>query len=319
MSACWPLQGMSVTQKSVLISLADNANDQGVCWPAIDTIAMRCCLSDRAVQKAIEWLREHGALALLRKTGRSTVYTVTPANYVDPTPERDSPPNAVHPGTVFTPESRSPTPERGSPPPPNAVHQPPNAVHPNRKEPPFEPSLNRKGAKNRTGRADDSFERFWTAWPRTPRKVAKADCKKRWERAALAEKAEVIIAHVSAMKLTKQWRDGFDPAPATYLNQRRWEDELPPTEAETAAAADQGGDWWEDSAAIERRGVELGVRPKKPEESMPHYRVLVAKAAGKGPWIDFVLRHAERTSAEFYQQVVSYFGEALMPTDFYAS
>lgn len=34
MSQCWPLQGLSVTQKAVLISLADQANDDGVCWPA---------------------------------------------------------------------------------------------------------------------------------------------------------------------------------------------------------------------------------------------------------------------------------------------
>jgi len=43
MSQCWPLQGLSVTQKAVLISLADQANDDGVCWPAVGTIATRCC------------------------------------------------------------------------------------------------------------------------------------------------------------------------------------------------------------------------------------------------------------------------------------
>ncbi|HCL3300057.1 TPA: helix-turn-helix domain-containing protein, partial [Pseudomonas aeruginosa] len=29
MSACWPLQGLTPAQKAVLISLADNANDEG--------------------------------------------------------------------------------------------------------------------------------------------------------------------------------------------------------------------------------------------------------------------------------------------------
>lgn len=41
MSACWPLQGMTATKKAVLISLADNANDDGVCWPSISTIGVR--------------------------------------------------------------------------------------------------------------------------------------------------------------------------------------------------------------------------------------------------------------------------------------
>ena len=37
LSACWALSGMSSTQKLVLISLADQANDDGVCWPSVPT------------------------------------------------------------------------------------------------------------------------------------------------------------------------------------------------------------------------------------------------------------------------------------------
>lgn len=79
MSACWPLQGMSPAQKAVLISLADQANDQGVCWPAVDSIATRCCLSKRAVQQAIKWLRSAGIVSVEERQGRSTMYSVTPA------------------------------------------------------------------------------------------------------------------------------------------------------------------------------------------------------------------------------------------------
>lgn len=68
------------------------------------------------------------------------------------------------------------------------------------------------------------FVRFWSAWPRSPRKVAKAECLKRWCKRGLESQAGAIVADVEAMKATKQWRDGFDPAPLTYLNQRRWED-----------------------------------------------------------------------------------------------
>ncbi len=89
MSACWPLQGMSATQKAVLISLADNANDEGVCWPSVPKIAVRTCLSDRAVQAAIKWLCESNMLSVRSRNGRSTVYTITPEAY--------SPPNVVHP------------------------------------------------------------------------------------------------------------------------------------------------------------------------------------------------------------------------------
>ena len=72
------------------------------------------------------------------------------------------------------------------------------------------------------------FVRFWDAWPRSPRKVDKADCCKRWKRHGLEALADQIIAHVEAMAETDQWKRGYEPAPATYLNGRRWEDEMPP-------------------------------------------------------------------------------------------
>lgn len=81
MSQCWPLQGLSVTQKAVLISLADQANDDGVCWPAVGTIAARCCMSARAVRSAMDHLEAVGLLARDRRFNSSTVYKVTPANF----------------------------------------------------------------------------------------------------------------------------------------------------------------------------------------------------------------------------------------------
>lgn len=81
MSQCWPLQGLSVTQKAVLISLADQANDDGVCWPAVGTIAARCCMSARAVRTAMDHLEAVGLLSRDRRFNSSTVYKVTPASF----------------------------------------------------------------------------------------------------------------------------------------------------------------------------------------------------------------------------------------------
>jgi hypothetical protein len=102
MSVCWPLQGMSATQKAVLISLADNANDEGVCWPSVPKIAMRTCLSERAVQGSIRWLCSAGILSTAERLGRSTLYTLTPATYAppqQPRPANDAPhiPQERHP------------------------------------------------------------------------------------------------------------------------------------------------------------------------------------------------------------------------------
>lgn len=80
-AACWPLQGMSVSQKAVLISLADQASDDGVCWPAVKSIALRTCLSERAVQDALAWLQTVGIVFREYRANTSTSYTIRPSKY----------------------------------------------------------------------------------------------------------------------------------------------------------------------------------------------------------------------------------------------
>ena len=73
----------------------------------------------------------------------------------------------------------------------------------------------------------DGFVRFWNSYPATRRRVAKAKCLEVWVRHGLESTSEQIVAHVSGMAATPQWTGGYEPAPLTYLNQRRWEDGLP--------------------------------------------------------------------------------------------
>jgi hypothetical protein len=71
------------------------------------------------------------------------------------------------------------------------------------------------------------FQDFWEAWPSTDRRVAKAKCQEKWLARKLDRVADQIVAHVEAMKTSKSWKDGFEPAPLTYINQSRWEDGTP--------------------------------------------------------------------------------------------
>ena len=71
---------------------------------------------------------------------------------------------------------------------------------------------------------DTAFGRFWQTWPSSPRKVARAKCAEVWKRRGLDAVADQIVARVGAAKETEQWQRGYEPAPLTYLNQRRWED-----------------------------------------------------------------------------------------------
>lgn len=92
MASCWGLQ-MSPAQKSVLISLADNANDEGYCWPSLEKISERTCLSRRAVINAIAWLESVGLLRAIRDNGRHTRYVVTPDSF-RPAATKKAPPDA---------------------------------------------------------------------------------------------------------------------------------------------------------------------------------------------------------------------------------
>lgn len=83
MALCWPLK-LPLVAKSVLVSLADNANDDGYCWPSIDTISERTCASRRAVIEAIKTLESYGVVTANRTDGRHTTYQLTPQSYAQP-------------------------------------------------------------------------------------------------------------------------------------------------------------------------------------------------------------------------------------------
>jgi hypothetical protein len=88
-----------------------------------------------------------------------------------------------------------------------------------------------------------------------------------------------------------------------------------------AATTDDGTPWFESIAAevIDAKGAELGVRPRKPDEAIASYRVLVVNASKEKSAVDFVLRDAKKFNDQrLYEFAVATFGDALMPTDFYA-
>jgi phage replication O-like protein O len=76
------------------------------------------------------------------------------------------------------------------------------------------------------GAADANlFDEFWKAYPR---KVAKAAAEKSFKKLKINDKlfSRLIIA-LGEQKQSEQWQDNqYIPYPATWLNQKRWEDEL---------------------------------------------------------------------------------------------
>lgn len=112
MAKVWPLQ-MPGVPKAVLVSLADNANDHGVCWPSISTICTRTCFQRTAVMEAVGWLEEHGYLQAEKRAGRNTRYYITvpsadlfhgeqPVRQPNRSAKRTSPPAGPDPSATRT-------------------------------------------------------------------------------------------------------------------------------------------------------------------------------------------------------------------------
>lgn len=82
-------------------------------------------------------------------------------------------------------------------------------------------------SNNRQSYAQRSALRFPEFWSLYPKRVGKADCLKKWKSSKLDAKADTILA---ALRLQiaqdARWADGFIPDPHTYLNGKRWEDEI---------------------------------------------------------------------------------------------
>jgi len=68
----------------------------------------------------------------------------------------------------------------------------------------------------------DDFERFWEVWPRREARIAAI---KAWKRLNEEERRQAIGG---VWKFCGKQRC-YIPHPATYLNGRRWEDEVVPT------------------------------------------------------------------------------------------
>lgn len=71
-SACWALQ-LPATEKLVLLCLADFADDDGLCWPSVETMVGRTGLSDRCVREQLKRLEAAGLIERDRRVGQSAM------------------------------------------------------------------------------------------------------------------------------------------------------------------------------------------------------------------------------------------------------
>jgi DNA-binding MarR family transcriptional regulator len=92
-----------------------------------------------------------------------------------------------------------------------------------------EDKLNSK-TKDKYNAIDSLFEQFWTAYPK---KVSKAQAQKVFRKLNPDEALlDTMLAAIDQQKQTEQWMKNegqYIPYPATWLNGRRWEDQIDPS------------------------------------------------------------------------------------------
>lgn len=197
-------------RKLVLVKLADNASDQGECWPSYQHIADQCEISRSTVKLHVRELEKAGFLRReFRRKGelnQSNVFHLT----LDGGAE-----SARGGGAAENPPGASENPGGGAAAAPRTSHS-------------FEPVIEPKPMC--TKGAQEWFAKFWNLYPR---KVDKAKAEKAWNKLDMTPGlfTEICTALAKQANSLDWLKSGgqYIPHPTTWLNGRRWEDEVSPS------------------------------------------------------------------------------------------
>lgn len=170
-------------------------------------------VSDKQVNDAIEKLREAGLLTTYFVDGKPYIQITTWAEHqrIRNSRKKYPSPEEADAEPLFTDNSPQLAATRGnSPPESNPIQSNPNPIL----------------IQSESFAA--LFQKFWNAYPK---KVAKPAGEKAFKALGVTEPLLAdILAGVNRWKQSEQWtKDGgqFIPNPATFLNGRRWEDQVP--------------------------------------------------------------------------------------------
>jgi hypothetical protein len=207
MGLCWPMQ-MPPTPKAVLISLADQANDHGSCWPSMSGIAERTCFGRTAVIEAIKWLEEAGLLSIEKNGGRTNRYQLD----LNRLRQREIEPvrQAYQSGKRTSPTNGHTSPSGGLPP-VREADQPVREADPNRQEPSIEPKRKKKPSVSVTVLVEAGFDEATAAEFISHKVGVKAPLTERAWKDHLAESRKAGWSPVAAAEkvMARNWK-GFD-------------------------------------------------------------------------------------------------------------
>jgi len=222
----WEQEVRNTTQRVVLLALCDNAAGPdaevpGLCWPSVATLSKRCCVKERQVRRTIDDLAEMGLIVKHRRRRRADG-TLSVWEYIVPflSTGQECPLDSSTTGHL------APSPPVIS----RHNHRSPVTAQEPSYEPSVEPSLSNTlsetDASVEVVRSGVSFDEWYEAYPK---KQGKATARTKFNRLSNAERTAAMEATLLWAEYARQHPQGnqFVPMASTFLNQRRWEDELP--------------------------------------------------------------------------------------------
>lgn len=221
MARVWESSQHAGSDLLMLLAIADFSDDDGNAYPAVATLAAKCRMKERNCRYILRTLEGSGELSIKSNAGPhgSNLYRVN-LNRLGLQHSAGLQSLAGLQHSAATPAKDCRQPLQHSAANPSVNHQEPSTQHDAEKQ-------RRICSPSVSESADDGFAEFWSVYPR---KVAKSQALKAWKKIKPAGQLLAdLIAALEKQKDSADWlKDGgrFVPFPATWLNGRRWEDEM---------------------------------------------------------------------------------------------
>lgn len=244
MSLVWEHYFAHSAEKLLALKLADVANDEGrSIFTKVESLSRATCMSVRSVQGLLRSMEASGFLVVTKHAqggrGHAREYSVNPRWLAKPWSALDGSLKSDDPAAA--PETLSPI--KGADSAPFVDDKGCNLRQERvQRTAPFSeasyirnPSLPIPLTPNTIEPHKSGFDRWWDQYPKH-RRVAKARCRRMWERKGLDASVDQVLEVLTADCASPQWRkdDGqFIPLPMTWLNQDRFERDV---EASPSAA-----------------------------------------------------------------------------------
>lgn len=199
------LKGLSPYVQTVFLWICHHANNDGVCWPSLETLCQECGMGRTRLINTIKYLIKIHYIEKRRRKQQSSVYHVIIQNQE----VQDTDFNKIKKYATRTTRST-----------PNVLLDPPLSIY----------ELNQKELKPNIYVQQPLFDQFWFAYPIHK---SKEDALKAFKKIPMNE--VLLKTILDALELQKKEREikeqnrEFVPAwklPATWLNGKCWQDEV---------------------------------------------------------------------------------------------